>query len=109
MLRYDFSPRKDYLFAAQALDKTIYSKVTYPAGPRERLAELVAASGIVPAVKASDPLVEAQIVVSPLGRLLVLSNWRCEPVKVTITGTARAKPLEVALEYGLFQPLEPPR
>ena len=109
VLRYDFSPRKDYLFAAQALDKTIYSKVTYPAGPRERLAERVAASGIVPAVKASDPLVEAQIVVSPHGRLLVLSNWRCEPVKVTITGTALAKPLEVALEYGLFQTLEPPR
>ena len=50
-----------------------------------------------------------KIVVSPHGRLLVLSNWRCEPVKVTITGTALAKPLEVALEYGLFQTLEPPR
>ena len=85
MLHYDFRPGKDYLFAAQPLDKAIYSKVSYPKEPRERFAALVAAAGIVPAVKTSDPLVEAQIVESPHGRLLVISNWRCEPSELRLT------------------------
>ncbi len=106
VLRYDFSPRKDYLFAAKALDKTIYSKVSYPEEPRERLAALVAAAGIVPAVKASDPLVEAQIVESPHGRLLVISNWRCEPVKVVVSGPALKESISLDITYGAYKVLE---
>jgi len=106
VLRYDLNLKKDYLLAAKGLDKTVYSKVDYPKGPREAMAAVVRTAGIVPAVKTSDPLVEAQIVVSPYGRLLVVSNWKCEPVKATVSGPALGKPVEMDLVYGGYRKLD---
>ena len=97
---------KDYVLAAQQDGKAIYSKRVWPEEPRRQLAEVVKAAGIVPAVKTSDPLVEAQVVVSPHGRLLVVSNWRCEPTRVTVTGTALKRPIRLDIVYVCFHPLD---
>lgn len=106
VLRYDIRLKKDYLLAAKALDKAVYSKVAYPEEPRAKMALVLADAGIVPAVKTSDPLVEAQIVVSPHGRILVLANWRCEPTKVTVSGTALKCPMELDVGYGGYWPID---
>ena len=106
VLRIGFSSMKDYVLAAQQDGKAIYSKRVWPEEPRRQLAEVVKAAGIVPAVKTSDPLVEAQVVVSPHGRLLVVSNWRCEPTRVTVTGTALKRPIGLDIVYGCCQPLD---
>lgn len=106
VLRIGFSSMKDYVLAAQQDGKAIYSKRVWPEEPRRQLAEVVKAAGIVPAVKTSDPLVEAQVVVSPHGRLLVVSNWRCEPTRVTVTGTVLKRPIGLDIVYGCCQPLD---
>ena len=106
VLRYDMKLKEGYLLAAKPLDKAIYSKVAYPEGPREKMAGIVAEAGIVPAVRTSDPLVEAEIVVSPHGRLLVVANWRCEPTRVTVSGAALKHPLELDVVYGGYWQLD---
>jgi len=52
----------------------------FPAELRSVITAPVAAAGVVPPVKTSDPLVEAQYMTGPNGDIVVLTNWRPDPV-----------------------------
>ncbi|MGN0827099.1 MAG: hypothetical protein ACI4QD_04105 [Kiritimatiellia bacterium] len=101
VVRLKMHPHKEYLLASTSAGR-YPSNRNWPEEPRKQMRALLSSVGIRPAIQSDNPLVEAQIVESPHGRLVVLSNWSFTPCRVRLTGSALKKPLEAEVDYGTY-------
>jgi hypothetical protein len=78
----------------------------FPADIRRAIARPVREAEIVPPVRTSDPLVEAQYMTGEGGDIVVLTNWRQEPVEdlvVSFPGVDEVKSVRSLRAAGYFQ------
>jgi hypothetical protein len=72
----------------------------FPEDVRAFIATPVAVAGVVPPVEASDPLVEAQYMAGENGAIVVLTNWRKDPVQDLVVSFPGKPDVRSVRSYG---------